>query len=92
MKVSALKGYVLVVFSGLVILLLASLVGMQWSKTGVFSLYGKDVQARMWLVMLLSAAGGFLLLGMLRLLKRGVRALRKGGVLPDSQEQDEPAP
>lgn len=79
MNVNVFKGCVLVVFSGLIILAGVLLAALQWGNTGNFSLYGKNIpDARMWLVMVCSAAGGILLVLMVRVLIRGIAALRRG--------------
>ena len=79
MNLNLLKGYVLIVLSGLVILAAVVLVALQWGNRGNFSLYGKNIpDANTAVVVLASAAGGVVLLFLPMLLARGISALRMG--------------
>jgi len=94
MNVSSVKGYVFVVFSGLLILAAAVLVLLQWGNRSTFSLYGKNYGQNpaggegvsTALLMLLSAAGGLVTAGLLWMLFRGGRAIRRGH-RQEAQEQ-----
>ena len=93
MNTSSVKGYVLVVFSGLAILAAVLLLVLQWGNRSAFSLYGKnygqnppDGGVNTALLMLLSAAGGLVMAGLIWILFRGARAIRKGR-RAEAQEQ-----
>jgi len=71
------KGTVYVIFSGSALLAATVFVALQWGGRSTFSAFGPDKTTRtIWLV-LGSAAGGVVLYGMVRILTRGVRILRK---------------
>lgn len=90
MNVQSVKGYVLVILSGLVILAAALLVILQWGNPAEFSLYGKNYSiskqedggatggVNTALLMLCSAAGGLLLFWTAKVMIRGIGALRRG--------------
>jgi uncharacterized integral membrane protein len=78
MIATRLKGYVLTVFSGLVLLGGFLLLALQWGNEGNFSLYGKSLPScNTGVVMLGSMAGGLLLPWLVKTLVRGVSAIRK---------------
>jgi hypothetical protein len=75
---SSLKARIAAVFSSLVILAGVLLIALQWGNEGDFSLYGKNIpDAKMWLIMLASAAGGLVLYWMFRLLLWSVAIIWK---------------
>jgi hypothetical protein len=99
MSVKRVKGTVLVVVSGAVILAAGLLIVLQWGNPAEFSLYGKNYSIRVQedgktategvntgLLMLCSAAGGVLLLWMTKVLLRGIGALRKAGKEAETRE------
>lgn len=77
MNLQAIKGWVLVGLSGLVILLCVVLVGLQWGNQAKFSFYGQNRDVNTLVLMAGCVLGGMLLWAMLRVLARGVRTLRK---------------
>jgi uncharacterized integral membrane protein len=77
MIATRLKGYVLTVFSGLVLLGGFLLLALQWGNEGNFSLYGKIRKTNTGVVMLGSMVGGLLLPWLVKTLARGVSAIRK---------------
>lgn len=90
MSVKRVKGTVLVVISGAVILAAGVLVILQWGNPAEFSLYGKNYSIRFQedgktatggvntgLLMVCSAAGGLLMFWMAKVLLGGIVALRK---------------
>jgi len=88
MIMQSIKGYVLVVLSGLVILAAALLIILQWGNPAEFSLYGRNYSIHLQdakatggvntgLLMLCSAAGGVLLVRMGKMMVHGVIALRR---------------
>ena len=89
MKKDLVKGYVLVVFSGLVILAAVVEVVLQWAHVSQFSLYGYPydiivVDGKMQggtntaLLMIGSAVGGVVILAMCIIMFKGIWALRRG--------------
>ena len=79
MNASIFKGYVLIIFSGLVLLAAAILAVLQWGNYGQFSLYGKNLnRASTLAVMLASAAGGVVVLYLSKVMYHGIRSLLKG--------------
>ena len=78
MNAKVVKGYVLIVVSGLVILAAAALVVVQWTNEGTFSFFGHDMKVRMWLLLLGAAGGGMVIRTLLRLLVRGIGSLKRG--------------
>jgi uncharacterized integral membrane protein len=79
MNLNLLKGYVLVILSGAVILAAAILVTLQWGNKTRFSLYGKNIDdANTLVVMVGSAVAGVVLLFMIKMMIRGMLALRRG--------------
>ncbi len=91
MNAKSLKGYVMVVFSGLVVLAAVLLIVLQWGNTSAFSAYGKNYGdnapggINTALLMLGSAAGGIVLAVMLWMLYRGIRELRAGWKKDDAR-------
>lgn len=77
MKMKSLKGWTLVVVSGLVILAMAVLVTLQWGNHAQFSLYGQNRSVNTMALIALSMLGGVVLVGVIRVLTRGVRTLRR---------------
>lgn len=99
MSVKRIKGIVLVVISGAVILAAGLLIVLQWGNQAEFSLYGKNYSIRFQedgktatggvntgMLMLCSAAGGLLMFWMAKLLLRGVGALRKARKEAETRE------
>lgn len=86
MNYGQVKGYVLIVFGGLVIAAGGVLLVLQWDNKAVFSLYGKNYGQNLpeaggintGLLMLLSAVGGLVLAAVVWLLILGIRSVRKG--------------
>ncbi len=76
MKVSRIKGWFLVVVSGLVLLSMVVLVTLQWGNHAQFSLYGQNRTVNTMVLVALSLVGGAVMVGVVRLLRRGVRTLR----------------
>ncbi len=78
MNVNLLKGYVLVVLSGLILLAAALLVILQWGNQAKLSLYGKNVEVNTFALVLCSAAGGIVIVFLCWVFVRGLRSLLKG--------------
>lgn len=76
MGMRKIKGWAQVVVSGVVLLLAAVLVGLQWGNRAEFSLYGQNRHVNTLVLMGLCLGGGVVLWWMLRLLGRGIRTLR----------------
>jgi len=72
------KGYVLVAISGLVILVSAVLIGLQWGNSSAFSWFGQNRTVNTALLMVCSLADAFVLLWMFKVLSQGMRAVRQG--------------
>ncbi|HAU38006.1 MAG TPA: hypothetical protein DCX07_09865 [Phycisphaerales bacterium] len=101
MSFKTLFGYVLVVVCGLLILAAALLVVLQWQLRADFNLFGKPLSIRVvqesgklvggvntGLLMLLSAAGGIVMVWVVKLLVRGLKDIRKGGQLAREVERE----
>lgn len=99
MSVKRVKGTVLVVISGAVILAAGLLVILQWGNPAEFSLYGKNYSIRFQedgktaaggvntgLLMVFSAAGGVLVFWMAKVLIGGIGALRKASKEAETRE------
>lgn len=102
MSVKRVKGTVLVVVSGAVILAAGVLIVLQWGNPAEFSLYGKNYSIRFQedgktategvntgLLMLCSAAGGVLVFWMTKVLLGGIGALRKASKESETREAAE---
>jgi len=87
MSFKTVKGYLMVVFSGAILLAVALLVILQWGNASDFSLYGKNYSpilvdgkkqggVNTGFLMLMSAAGGVICLLLARMLIRGALLLR----------------
>lgn len=78
MKSETLKGYVLTVVFGVVLLAVALLVALQWGVKSTFSFYGRPVEniPTIWLVLIAGAACPLVLV-ICRLFFSGVRILYK---------------
>ena len=88
MNLTALKGYILVILSGLVIFITVLLVVLQWGLRAEFSLFGQLYTIHLVddrlvggintaLLMVLSGIGGVVSVWMIKLLFLGISALRK---------------
>lgn len=98
MTAQTLKGYVLAIFSGLVMLAGAVLLLLQVSNHAEFSFYGQNISIRFQsdgstsggfntaLLMLCSAAGGLLYWWLVRIFIRGLRSLAAGRKLARQAE------
>ena len=75
MKLAAVRFYLMIVVSGLVLLAGAVLVVLQWGNKAVFSLYGKNMTSPTWVLTLASAAGGLVVWAMVKVLWRGIIGL-----------------
>ena len=89
MNLRTLKGYFLVIASGLVLLAGGLLVVLQWGHVSAFSLYGYPYEILVLegrirggvntaLLMVASAVGGVLVVLLVRMFISGMRSLRKG--------------
>jgi len=92
MSVQTIKGWVLVGLSGLVILLCVVLVGLQWGNSAQFSFYGQNKQVNTLLLMAGCVLGGMVLWGMLRVLAKGIGALRRPPASPPPAQTPAPKP
>ena len=86
MKLAALKLYVMIVFSGVILLAALVLLVLQWGNRAAFSLYGTNTNPRTWLLVLASAAGGVVAWWMIKVLWRGIAGLHRlrGSSGPDA--------
>ena len=73
MKFRTIKGYVLVIAGGFVILSAAILFILQWGKVADFSAYGPHVGVNTSLLMIFSAIGGLLLVPLIRAFFKGMK-------------------
>ena len=86
MNWNLVKGYVLVVLSGLILFAAVVLIVVQWDLTADFSIYAsKSTKVSTLLLVVCSAAGGVALLFLLKMMVRGISALRRGH--RDSQQR-----
>ena len=86
MNWNLVKGYVLVVLSGLIIFATAVLIVVQWDLTAKFSVYAsKPTEVSTLLLVVCSAAGGVVLLLLLKMMVVGISALRRGHRASDQQ-------
>ena len=77
MKISSVKAYSMVVFSGLVILAAIILVALQWGNHTNVTMYGPSVEVNTALLMVCSGVGGVVFLLVAILMYRGIRLLRR---------------
>jgi hypothetical protein len=77
MKLAAVKLYVVVVLSGLILLAGLVLLILQWGNRAAFSLYGRNTQPRTWLLVLASAVAGAVAWWLIKVLWRGAAGLRR---------------
>ena len=78
MNTDSIKGYILVVLSGLVLFAAILLLVLLWGNDSNFSLYGKSLVVNTAVLVIGSAVGGVILAIMIKILIIGIRALRKG--------------
>jgi hypothetical protein len=88
MKLAALKLYVQVIFSGLVLLAGLVLLVLQWGNQAAFSLYGSNRQVNTLLLMLCSAVGGVVAWRLMKVLWRGAIGIHKLRHPEDLSDQD----
>ena len=101
-KIRRIKGYVLVVPIGIVLLATVVLVVLQWGNAASFSLYGRNLTphteggktvggVNTALLMVLSAVGGLVVVWLCKVFVYGLRAVWTSGPvqdgLTDAQEQ-----
>lgn len=100
MSFRTFKGYVLVVFSGALLLIAALLVILQWGKRAQFSLFGYPydiilVEDRLQggintaLMMIFSAIGGVVIVLLCRVFFSGLRVLRSSQRLAEMEKQQQ---
>lgn len=88
MRFETVKGYLMVLFSGAIILAASLLVILQWGNASEFSLYGKNYSIQLAngagqggvntaVLMILSAVGGVVALVLARTFIRGAAVLHK---------------
>ena len=77
MKLAAVKFYLMIVVSGLVLLAGVVLVVLQWGNQADFSLYGKNMKSLTWALILASAVGGLVVWAMVKVLWRGIMGLHR---------------
>jgi uncharacterized integral membrane protein len=78
MKLAAVRFYLMIAVSGLILLAAVVLVVLQWgNQVKELSLYGKNVPCPTWLLMLASAVGGLVAWAMIKVLWRGIAGLRR---------------
>ncbi len=78
MNFNTVKGYVLVILSGLVLLAAVLLVVLQWGNMAAFSVYGRNTQINTALLIVFSLIGGPILFFLIWVLYCGVRDLLRG--------------
>ncbi|MGA2265841.1 MAG: hypothetical protein ABSH10_05360 [Phycisphaerae bacterium] len=76
-KLLALKFYVRVIFSGLVLLAGVVLLILQWGNKAKFSLYGSNKEPNTLMLMLCSAVGGVVAWWLIKMLWRGIVGLHR---------------
>ena len=76
-KLLALKFYVRVIFSGLVLLAGVVLLVLQWGNHAAFSFYGTNKQVNTLLLILCSAVGGLVAWWLIKMLWRGAVGLHR---------------
>ncbi len=97
MNIRMIKGYVLVVFSGLALLAVALLVILQWGQSAGFSLFGRPYEiivinskvqggVNTALLMIGSGIGGVLTILLCKVFFSGAMTLRKGRVQQTQKE------
>lgn len=77
MKLAAVRFYVMIAVSGVILLAGLVLLVLQWGNDAKFSLYGKNTYPPTWLLMLASAVAGLVAWSLIRVLWRGVVGLRR---------------
>lgn len=77
MKLAAVKLYVAVVLSGLILLAALVLLVLQWGNRAAFSLYGTNTNPPTWLLVLASAVGGVVAWALIKVLWRGIVGLHR---------------
>ncbi|MHC4295504.1 MAG: hypothetical protein ACYSTL_07950 [Planctomycetota bacterium] len=77
MNVRMVKGYVLIIFAGVILIAVAVLLFLQWGNAAEFSLYGMNMTPNTGLLMIISAVGGALIYLLFKMLGSGVRCLRE---------------
>ena len=77
MSKESVKGYLLVIPSGLVLLAAVVLVILQWGNHGAFSAYGRNMTVNVAVLMLLSALGGIVVVALGKVFWVGAMALRR---------------
>jgi H+/Cl- antiporter ClcA len=94
MKLSSIKGYVQIVVGGFYVAACLVLVLLQWGNTAKFSLFGQNQDVKTWVLMLVSAVGGFVALALGKQFYRGIHTVRLNRPLecPTCQDKaDHPA-
>ncbi len=83
MNLELIKGYVLVIVSGLVLLAAGLLIILQWGNFTDVTMYGPVVKVNTGLLMIASAVGGIAIGFLVRAMVYGLLAMHKGRRVSD---------
>jgi len=78
MNLDLIKGYVLVIFSGLALLAAGLLIILQWGNHTALTMYGPVVKTNTAVLMIASALGGVAIIYLAKTMIRGLHDMRKG--------------
>ncbi len=77
MKLAAVRFYVMIVVSGVILLAGLVLLVLQWGNDAKFSLYGKNTYPPTWFLILASAVAGIVAWSLIKVLWRGAVGLHR---------------